>query len=94
MSEESQSLQKIIEEVKASKHQKVKLAIVDIDGVLRGKYINKQKFLNYKDMEDRAGLKDPVNHLAKRILEEITGETQFRLFVKRWTSEKSMGNIF
>jgi len=45
--------------------------------------INKQKFLNYKDMEDRAGLKDPVNHFAKRILEEITGETQFRLFAKR-----------
>jgi len=45
--------------------------------------INKQKFLSYKDMEDRAGLKEPVNHLAKRILEEITGETQFRLFVKR-----------
>ena len=45
--------------------------------------INKQKFLNYKDMEERAGLKEPVNHLSKRILEEITGETQFRLFVKR-----------
>jgi putative nucleotide binding protein len=45
--------------------------------------INKQKFLNYKDMEDRAGLKEPVNHLSKRILEEIAGETQFRLFVKR-----------
>ena len=45
--------------------------------------INKQKFLSYKDMEDRAGLKEPVNHLSKRILEEIAGETQFRLFVKR-----------
>jgi len=45
--------------------------------------IDKQKFLNYKDMEERAGLKEPVNHLSKRILEEITGETQFRLFVKR-----------
>ena len=45
--------------------------------------IEKQKFLNYKDMEERAGLKEPVNHLSKRILEEITGETQFRLFVKR-----------
>ena len=45
--------------------------------------INKQKFLNYEDMEERAGLKDPVNHLSKRILEEISGETQFRLFVKR-----------
>ena len=45
--------------------------------------INKQKFQNYKDMEERAGLKEPVNHLSKRILEEISGETQFRLFVKR-----------
>ena len=45
--------------------------------------INKQKFLNYQDMEERAGLKEPVNHLSKRILEEISGETQFRLFVKR-----------
>ena len=34
-------------------------------------------------MEDRAGLKEPVKHLSKRILEEIAGETQFRLFVKR-----------
>ena len=34
-------------------------------------------------MEERAGLKEPVNHFSKRILEEITGETQFRLFVKR-----------
>ena len=45
--------------------------------------ITKQKFLNYKDMEERAGLKEPVNHLSKRIIEEISGETQFRLFVKR-----------
>ena len=45
--------------------------------------INKQKFLNYKDLEERAGLKEPVNHLSKRIIEEIAGETQFRLFVKR-----------
>ena len=45
--------------------------------------INKLKFLNYKDMEERAGLKEPVNHLSKRIIEEISGESQFRLFVKR-----------
>ena len=45
--------------------------------------INRQKFLNYKDLEERAGLKEPVNHLSKRIIEEIAGETQFRLFVKR-----------
>jgi predicted nucleic acid-binding OB-fold protein len=34
-------------------------------------------------MEERAGLREPVNHLSKRILEEIAGETQFRLFVRR-----------
>jgi len=45
--------------------------------------IEKQKFINYKDMEERAGLKEPVNHISKRILDEIAGETQFRLFVKR-----------
>ena len=45
--------------------------------------IEKQKFINYKDMEERAGLKEPVNHISKRILDEIAGETLFRLFVKR-----------
>jgi glutamine synthetase len=36
----------IIEQVKASDHNKVKLAVADLDGVLRGKYINKAKFLS------------------------------------------------
>ena len=45
--------------------------------------INKQKFIDYRDLEERAGLKDPVHHISKRIMEEITGATQFRLFVKK-----------
>lgn len=45
--------------------------------------ISRNKFSDYKDMEERAGLKDPVNHITKRIMEEITGETLFHLFVKR-----------
>jgi putative nucleotide binding protein len=45
--------------------------------------INKQKFTDYKDMEERAGLKEPIEHISKRIMEEITGETQFHLFVKK-----------
>ena len=45
--------------------------------------INKQKFTDYKDLEERAGLKDPVHHISKRIMEEITGVTQFKLFVKK-----------
>ena len=45
--------------------------------------ISRNKFSDYQDMEERAGLKDPVHHITKRIMEEITGETQFHLFVKR-----------
>ena len=51
--------------------------------------INKKKFDNYDDIESRAGIKDPVNHLSQRIIEEISGETQFRLFVKKWVLEKN-----
>ena len=45
--------------------------------------INKKKFDDYKDLESRSGIREPVNHLSKRIIEEISGETQFRLFVKK-----------
>ena len=45
--------------------------------------ISRNKFSDYQDMEERAGLKDPVHHITKRIMEEITGQTQFHLFVKR-----------
>jgi glutamine synthetase len=38
-------MKKILDEVRASPHQKVKVAITDLDGVLRGKYLNKEKFL-------------------------------------------------
>ena len=45
--------------------------------------ISRNKFSDYQDMEERAGLKDPIHQITKRIMEEITGETQFHLFVKR-----------
>ena len=45
--------------------------------------INKKKFDDYDDLESRAGIKEPVNHLTKRIMEEISGQTQFRLFVRK-----------
>jgi len=44
--------------------------------------ISKKKFTDYNDLENRAGLKDPVKHLTRRIMEEITGQTQFHLFVQ------------
>ena len=44
---------------------------------------DKKKFENYVDLQERVGLKDPIKHISKRILEEITGETRMNLFVKR-----------
>jgi len=40
------SKEQIISEVKASTNPKVKVAITDIDGVLRGKYLHKDKFIS------------------------------------------------
>jgi glutamine synthetase len=39
-------MKKVLEEIRRSENQKVKVAITDIDGVLRGKYLNKDKFLS------------------------------------------------
>jgi len=40
------SKEQIISEVKTSTNPKVKVAITDIDGVLRGKYLHKDKFIS------------------------------------------------
>ncbi|MGK5081946.1 glutamine synthetase [Bdellovibrionota bacterium FG-1] len=42
----SELREKVLKEIKDSSHQKVKVAITDIDGVLRGKYLAKEKFLS------------------------------------------------
>lgn len=36
----------VIDEVRNSPHDKVKVAVADIDGILRGKYLHKEKFLS------------------------------------------------
>lgn len=43
----------------------------------------KKKFESFDDLQTRVGLKDPIKHIAKRILEEITGEARMNLFVKK-----------
>jgi putative nucleotide binding protein len=43
----------------------------------------KKPFESYDDIERRVGLKEPINNLKKRILEEISGETRMNIFVKR-----------
>ena len=43
----------------------------------------KSLFVDFNDLQNRVGLKEPIKHITKRILEEITGETRMNLFVKR-----------
>jgi len=43
----------------------------------------KKPFESFSDIENRIGLKEPMRHISKRILEEISGETRMNLFVKR-----------
>ena len=45
--------EEIIEKIKQSEHYKIKFAVADIDGVLRGKVISKEKFL--KAVEEGVG---------------------------------------
>lgn len=43
----------------------------------------KKKFTDFKDLQERVGLKEPAKQIAKRIIEEITGETRMSLFVRK-----------
>jgi len=43
----------------------------------------KKPFSDFNDLQTRVGLKEPIKHISKRIMEEITGETRMNLFVKR-----------
>ncbi len=42
----------------------------------------KKPFSNYKDIQDRAGLTDVQKMVAKRILEELSAESKYRLFTR------------
>lgn len=44
---------------------------------------DKKKFDSYTDLQERVGFKEPVKHIAQRIMDEITGESRMNLFVKR-----------
>ena len=43
----------------------------------------KERFQSFHDIEERAGLKEPIKHLTQRAVEEISGEARMNLFVKR-----------
>lgn len=42
----------------------------------------KKRFESFDDLQERVGLRDPIEHISQRILEEVTGQTQMNLFVK------------
>ena len=43
----------------------------------------KQPFVSFSDVQDRVGLKDPAKMIAKRIVEELAGESHITIFVKK-----------
>ncbi len=42
----------------------------------------KTPFKSFKDIQDRAGIPDPARLIAKRIVEELSGESKYRIFVR------------
>ncbi len=43
----------------------------------------KQPFSSFDDVQTRVGLRDPAKMIAKRIIEELAGDSRVSLFVKR-----------
>jgi putative nucleotide binding protein len=43
----------------------------------------KQAFTSFDDIQNRVGLRDPAKMIAKRIVEELSGDTRVSLFVKK-----------
>jgi putative nucleotide binding protein len=44
---------------------------------------DKAKFTSFVDLQNRTGLRDASKHLAKRICDEIAGETRMNIFVRK-----------
>jgi putative nucleotide binding protein len=43
----------------------------------------KQPFANFDDIQKRVGLRDPAKMIAKRIVEELSGDSRVSIFVKK-----------
>lgn len=43
----------------------------------------KRPFTNFEDIQERVGLREPAKMMAKRIIEELSGDSRISLFVKR-----------
>jgi putative nucleotide binding protein len=43
----------------------------------------KQPFTSFEDIQVRVGLREPAKLVAKRITEEISGDSRINIFVKK-----------
>jgi len=43
----------------------------------------KRRFASFDDIQDRVGLRDPAKMIAKRIVEELSGDTRVAIFVRK-----------
>jgi putative nucleotide binding protein len=43
----------------------------------------RKPFESFEDVQTRIGLRDPAKLIAKRIVEEISGEARMNIFVRR-----------
>ncbi len=43
----------------------------------------KQPFTSFNDIQERVGLREPAKMIAKRIVEELSGDSRVNLFVKK-----------
>ena len=43
----------------------------------------KQLFANFEDIQKRVGLRDPAKMIAKRVVEELAGDSRITIFVKK-----------
>ena len=44
---------------------------------------DKKKFSSFTDLQNRTGLRDASKHIARRICDEISGETRMNVFVRK-----------
>ncbi len=42
----------------------------------------RKPFYSYNDLQERTALADPIKIIAKRIVEELAGDSKYKLFVR------------
>jgi glutamine synthetase len=75
----------VLKELRESNHQKVKVAVTDTDGVLRGKYLNKDKFLNI--LETGFGFCNAQARIDFNTFRKIPWENQVPFFLGDFEEE-------